>query len=61
MKTYVCRKLYLYYYLTQEGFIPKTTRPDKYDCKKLVWLYDDTQDLRSAVERFYSGAKVVIL
>lgn len=60
MKTYVCRKLYLYYYLTQEGFIPKTTRPDKYDCKKLVWLYDDTQNLRSAVERFYSGARVVI-
>lgn len=60
MNYYVCRKLYLYYYLTQEGFVPVATRPDKYDCKKIVWLYNDTPDVRSAVDRFYSGAKVII-
>lgn len=59
-KTYVCRKLYLYYYLTQEGFEPKSTRPDKYDCKKIVWLYDDTPALHEAIEAFYAGAKVTI-
>ena len=60
MNIYVCRKLYLYYYLTQEGFVPTSVRPDKYDCKKSVWLYTDTQDLRDAVNRFYSGAKVIM-
>lgn len=60
MNTYVCRKLYLYYYLTQQGFQPRSTRPDKFDCKKLVWLYDDTKELRNAVEDFYAGAKVTI-
>ena len=60
MTTNVCRKLYLYYYLTQQGFQPRSTRPDKFDCKKLVWLYDDTKELRNAVEDFYAGAKVTI-
>lgn len=60
MSFYVCRKLYLYYYLTQRGFEPKSTRPDKFNCKKLVWLYDDTPELRNVIEEFYAGAKVNI-
>lgn len=59
MKTYVCRKLFLYYHLTKCGFVPTSTRPDKYDCKKLVWLYQDTNELRKAVEDFYSMKKEI--
>ena len=55
MKTYVCRKLYLYYYLTEQMFVPYKIAPDKWDCKRLVWLYEDTPEIREAVEKFYSN------
>ena len=53
-KTYVCRKLFLYNFLTNRGFRPYRTAPDKWDCKKTVWLYDDTPEIRNAVEDYYS-------
>lgn len=53
-KTYVCRKLFLYYYLTEQGFEPFANRPDKFDCKKRVWLYNDSQELRCAINEFYA-------
>lgn len=53
-KIYVCRKLFLYNFLTQKGFKPFKTQIDKYDCKKLIWLYDDCPEIREAVEEYYS-------
>lgn len=54
MKTYVCRKLFLYNFLTRKGFEPYRVAIDKYDCKKNVWLYDDCKELRVAIEEYYS-------
>jgi len=53
MNTYVCRKLFLYYRLTELGFKPYAVKPDKYDVNKVVWLYDDCEAIRCAVENFY--------
>lgn len=53
MSTYVCRKLFLYYRLTELGFEPYAVKPDKYDVNKVVWLYDDDPEIRQAVDDFY--------
>lgn len=53
-KTYVCRRVFVYEFLTRRGFVPYKTATDKFDCTKTVWLYDDSQDLRNAVEECYS-------
>lgn len=55
LKTYVCRKLFLYYFLTEKGFEPFKVVPDKYDCKKTIWLYTDSPELRDCVEEFYAN------
>lgn len=53
-KTYVCRKIFLYNFLTSKGFVPFRVCPDKFDCKKYIWLYTDSPQLRDAVEEYYS-------
>ena len=53
-QTYVCRKLFLYYFLTEKGFKPYRTVPDKWDCNKTIWFYDDSNEIRNAVEEYYS-------
>lgn len=52
--TYVCRKLFLYNFLTSKGFKPAGIYPDKFNPDKLVWLYEDTAELRDSVEEYYS-------
>lgn len=52
--TYVCRRPFIYEYLTKKGFIPYKTAIDYYNCKNIVWLYDDSKELREAVEECYS-------
>lgn len=54
LKTYVCRKLFLYYKLTSKGFVPFKVCPDKFDCKKTIWLYTDTPELRAVVAEYYN-------
>jgi hypothetical protein len=53
-KVYVCRKLYLYNFLTNKGFKPFKVCPDKWNCEKLVWLYANSADIQKAVEEYYS-------
>lgn len=53
-RTYVCRKLWLYEMLTKRGFEPYKVAPDKYNCKKLVWLYNDTPELQEVVKEYYA-------
>lgn len=53
-KTYVCKKIRLYTFLTERGFVPYDTVPDKWDCRRLVWLYDDSEEIRAAVEEYYA-------
>lgn len=56
-KTYVCKKLFLYNLLTSRGFVPFKVAPDKYNCKKTIWLYDETPALRDVVEEYYNRNK----
>lgn len=53
-RTYVCRKLKLYECLTFAGFKPYKVAVDKWDCNKLVWLYDDSSELQAVVTKYYS-------
>lgn len=53
-KRYLCRKLFLYNFLTSKGFVPVKVVPDKYDVKKTCWLYNDSIELRNAVEEYYN-------
>lgn len=55
-RTYVCRKLFLYHLLTERGFVPFKVAPDKWDCKKLVWLYTNSPELEAVVEEYYANA-----
>lgn len=52
--TYVCKKLGLYNFLTDRGFTPYRVAPDMRDCRRLVWLYDDSDEIRNAVEDYYA-------
>lgn len=54
-KTYVCRRVFIYEFLTKRGFVPYKIATDKFDCTKTVWLYDETPELRDAVEECYSA------
>lgn len=49
--TYVCKRRFLYNGLTKMGFKPYKVAPDMYDCNRLVWLYDDSKELRDAIEK----------
>lgn len=53
-RTYVCRRLRLYNFLTERGFVPYQTAPDKYDCKRIIWLYEDCKEIQNAVKEYYS-------
>ena len=53
-RTYVCRKLWLYEFLTKNGFVPFKVAVDKYDCRKTIWLYTNSPELQEAVEEYYS-------
>ena len=57
LKTYVCRKIQLYNFLTARGFKPFRVAPDKWDAARLVWLYDATPELAAAVTEYYEGAE----
>lgn len=53
MRLYVCKKIRLYDYLTDQGFIPVKRAHDIYNTDRLVWLYEDTQELRGAIDAYY--------
>lgn len=52
--TYVCKKLSLYNFLTDNGFVPYRVAPDMRNCHRLVWLYDDSTEIREAVDEYYA-------
>lgn len=53
MSLYVCRRIKLYSFLTEHNFKPKYIQPDKYDPDRLIWLYEETDDLKRAVSFYY--------
>jgi len=50
---YVCRKIKLHSYLLENGFKPYSSRPDKYDNERLVWLYKKSEKLSNTIEKYY--------
>ena len=55
MKHYVCRKLRLLSFLQGEGFKFVGVRKDKHNRNYNVWLFEDTSELREAIERYYNS------
>lgn len=53
-KGYVCRKIRLYNFLLEKGYKPVQVRPDRDFAKRLVWIFNDTIDLRDAIEEYYA-------
>jgi hypothetical protein len=51
---YVCRKIRLYDYLTKQGFRPVFIRADKNDPNRNVWIYENSIELKYAIETYYS-------
>lgn len=51
---YICRKMRLCCYLLKHGFQYVSERADKYNPKYRVWLFDNTPELRIAIEEYYS-------
>ena len=57
MKYYVCRRIRLYSFLSQQGYIPIMVQKDKYDPHRLIWLYEETDELKKAVCLYYEQMK----
>ena len=54
MKLYVCRRIRLLGYLQEKGFNFIKTEVDKTNPKYNVWIFIETDALRSAIEEYYS-------
>ena len=53
MKTYVCKRIRLFTFLSTKGFYPYKVDKDRRNKKYLVWLYIDTPELSNAVSEYY--------
>lgn len=51
---YVCKRLKLYDYLVQHGFMPCEQRADKYNAKYLVWIFKNSKELQNTVNTYYN-------
>lgn len=51
----------MYSFLTKLGFTPKMIQPDKYDSRRLIWIYEETESLLSAVDLYYERMKEDVL
>lgn len=52
-EVYVCRRLRLLNHLRNRGFLPYMTQPDIRNPRFNVWLYEETPELRNAIEDYY--------
>lgn len=53
-KGYVCRKIRLYSFLLDKGHKLVQVRPDRDFPKRLVWIFNDTEELRADIEEYYA-------
>lgn len=51
---YVCRRIKLYNYLINRGFHVEQVRGDKFDPKRLVWIFANSPQLEQAVTDYYA-------
>lgn len=54
MKYYVCKKMRLLTFLQQKGFKLIKAQSDRENPLYVVWIFEDTPELRSAIEEYYS-------
>lgn len=52
-KDYICNRLRLYNYLFKKGIFPKEVREDYLNPLYRVWVYEPTEELRTAVYEYY--------
>ena len=50
---YVCRKMRLCAFLLKKGFEYESTREDRFDPERTVWLFKSSPELHNAVEEYY--------
>ena len=55
MGTYVCRKIRLCAYLLEKGFMYEKETVDITNPKYKVWLFKDGNEIRNAIEDYYSS------
>lgn len=53
-KTYVCKRLRLCRYLVEQGFNPYKIVPDRDNPRYNVWLFDQSEQLTTAILRYFS-------
>jgi hypothetical protein len=53
MKPYVVKRFRLYTHLKEKGFKEISIRPDKYNPKYFVWIFDYTDALKNEIDNFY--------
>lgn len=51
---YVCRRVKLCGFLIGKGFQYLFSRPDRKNKDYSVWLFEDTPELRAAIEEYYA-------
>lgn len=55
MKTYVCKRLRLYTFLTGKGFIPINSMPDRENPKYIVWLFEKNEKFGKALDEYFGA------
>jgi hypothetical protein len=58
MKRFVCKRIRLFSFLSEKGFVPLTTDKDKYNNNFLVWIYLETPQLLKAIDEYYKTVPV---
>ena len=53
---YVCRRMRLCSFLLSKGFNYVSERPDRNDARYKVWLFENSPELRLAIEEYYSSS-----
>lgn len=53
-KPYICRKIKMLSFLAKVGITPFASRPDRDVPGRFVWLFNDTEELRLAIQKYYS-------
>lgn len=54
MKHFLCNRLRMYTYLVERGFTPVQVLPDADNPKYRMFLFEETPELTTAVNRYFS-------
>ena len=52
--TYICRTLTMYFWLTKHGFEPRAVETDRKNYGRIVWLYENSPELRVSLKEYYT-------